>query len=184
MPIILWLLGVPLSVIILLLLFGFCTKGAGCRPSVAALRKNDEHRAKKDVRRRPSSSAEVFRYRAIPTGALLEVESILGIPDQFHLRMAGEGTRLVEVVRRQPSQIAVRFIYLRNMQKSLAVRSHPTDHFQAESSLRKHPYQRSGESLEDKQRWAGTVARPLRFLRIDRTRAKACQASSGSSSSG
>jgi hypothetical protein len=43
-------------------------------------------------------------------GALLEVTSILGIPDQFHLRIPGQGSRLVEVVRRRPSRLAVRFV--------------------------------------------------------------------------
>jgi hypothetical protein len=43
-------------------------------------------------------------------GALLEVPSILGIPDQFHLKIPGQGSRLVEVLRRRPSQLAVRFV--------------------------------------------------------------------------
>ena len=43
-------------------------------------------------------------------GALLELHSILGIPDQFHVRIAGRGSRLAEVFRRAPKRLAVRFI--------------------------------------------------------------------------
>ena len=56
-----------------------------------------------------ASPRKCFVIELSATGALLELESILGIPDQFHLRMADEGSRLVEVVRRQTSRIAVRF---------------------------------------------------------------------------
>jgi hypothetical protein len=44
------------------------------------------------------------------TGALLEVESILGIPDHFDLRIAGQPSQRVAVVRRRPGHVAVKFI--------------------------------------------------------------------------
>ena len=43
-------------------------------------------------------------------GALLEVDSVLGLPDEFHLRIHGQESRLVEVVRRDRRRIAVRFV--------------------------------------------------------------------------
>jgi hypothetical protein len=55
------------------------------------------------------SPRKCFVLELSETGAFLEVESILGIPDQFHLRMAGKGSRLVEVVRRHPGRVAVKF---------------------------------------------------------------------------
>jgi hypothetical protein len=44
------------------------------------------------------------------TGALLEVESILGIPDQFDLRISGQPSKLVAVVRRRPGHLSVKFV--------------------------------------------------------------------------
>ena len=53
---------------------------------------------------------ECFIVNLSQTGALLSVKSILGVPDQFRLRVAGQGSWPVEVKRRSPSQIAVIFI--------------------------------------------------------------------------
>ncbi len=44
------------------------------------------------------------------TGALLEVTSILGVPDHFQLRVAGQGSWPVVVKRRSPSKLAVVFV--------------------------------------------------------------------------
>ena len=44
------------------------------------------------------------------TGALLEVTSILGVPDEFRLRVAGQGSWQVAVKRRRPSKLAVAFV--------------------------------------------------------------------------
>jgi len=44
------------------------------------------------------------------TGALLEVTSVLGVPDKFQLRVAGQGCWPVEVKRRSPSKLAVTFV--------------------------------------------------------------------------
>lgn len=41
------------------------------------------------------------------TGALLEVTSVLGVPDEFQLRVAGQGSWQVEVKRRALSKLAV-----------------------------------------------------------------------------
>ena len=44
------------------------------------------------------------------TGALLLVQSVLGIPAEFELQAVGGPRRRVEVVRRGSGKIAVRFI--------------------------------------------------------------------------
>jgi hypothetical protein len=44
------------------------------------------------------------------TSALLAVTSVLGLPDQFQLRVAGQGCWPVQVVRRAPAKVAVVFL--------------------------------------------------------------------------
>jgi hypothetical protein len=44
------------------------------------------------------------------SGALLQLTSILGVPNQFRLQEGRGPTRSVEVVRRGPSRLGVRFI--------------------------------------------------------------------------
>jgi hypothetical protein len=44
------------------------------------------------------------------TGALLEVTSVLGVQNEFQLRVAGQGSWQVEVKRRTLSKLAVAFI--------------------------------------------------------------------------
>lgn len=77
----------------------------------------DKRRAPRD----PVRIAVLIEYDSAPpqkcfminlskSGALLEVGSILGIPNQFRLRIAGQGCWAVEVVRRSPSKLAVAFV--------------------------------------------------------------------------
>jgi len=44
------------------------------------------------------------------SGALLQLSSILGIPSKFRLQEGRGPTRTVEVVRRGPSRLAVKFV--------------------------------------------------------------------------
>jgi hypothetical protein len=57
-----------------------------------------------------ASPQKCFIINLSQTGALLEVTSILGVPDQFQLRVAGQGSWRVEVKRRTPSKLAVVFV--------------------------------------------------------------------------
>jgi hypothetical protein len=43
-------------------------------------------------------------------GALLLVETVIGIPDQFDLRISDGATHACRVVRRTPTQIGVEFV--------------------------------------------------------------------------
>ena len=45
-----------------------------------------------------------------PSGALLVVPSILGIPNSFELRVDDGATHRVEVVRRSPNRLGVKFV--------------------------------------------------------------------------
>lgn len=57
-----------------------------------------------------SPPQECFIINLSQTGALLSVKSVLGVPGQFRLRVAGQGSWPVEVKRRSPSKIAVVFV--------------------------------------------------------------------------